>query len=111
MYNLSLLLTYYFRSPLGKQVLTHLLTLYATETKYSCFVLLALEVLLSTDGVLAEVWGGLSEDHQRLVLEVVEARLTNNANPQSSSHTSPSLQFLVAEFKVGRLVKFSVYLL
>lgn len=86
-------------SSLGQQVLTHLLTLYETETKFSCFVLLSLEVLLAGREVLAGAWGGLSEGHQRLVLEVVEARLTHSAAPHAAPDVPPSLEFLVAEFK------------
>lgn len=87
-------------SPLGKQVLTHLLTLYETETKYSCFVLLSLEVLLAGEGVLALAWNGLSEEHQRLVMEVLEAQLTHTTSSSPTPSPAPGLQFLVAEFKV-----------
>lgn len=103
---LTLIGTLHFRSSLGQQVLTHLLTLYETETKYSCFVLLSLEVLLAGREVLAGAWGGLSEGHQRLVLEVVEARLTHSTNPHATPNVPPSLEFLVAEFKVGSLSRF-----
>lgn len=83
----------------GKEVLTQLLTLYEAETKYSCFVLLALELLVAAEGLLEETWGGLSEGQQCLCLEVVEAGLTHSSKPLSGPQGTPILKFLVGFFK------------
>lgn len=87
------------KCPAGKEVLTQLLTLYEAETKYSCFVLLALEVLLAAEGFLQDAWGGLPEGQQCLCLEVVEAGLTHTSKPLSSPQGTPILKFLVGFFK------------
>lgn len=87
------------KCPTGKAALKHLLSLYETETRYSCFVLLSLEVLLAVDGLLEEVWDGLSEDHQLLCLEVVEAGLLHTSKPLSGPQGAPTLKFLLSVFK------------
>lgn len=103
-------MTHVFRCPTGKEALKHLLSLYETETRYSCFVLLSLEVLLAVEGLLEEVWDGLSEDHQLLCLEVVEAGLLHTSKPLSGPQGAPTLKFLLSVFKVGNfpLVVFKV---
>ncbi|XP_045118527.1 ataxin-10-like [Portunus trituberculatus] len=87
------------KSPAGKETLTQLLTLYEADTKYSCFVLLALEVLLAADTFLEETWLSLTEGQQCLCLEVVEVGLTHTSKPLYSPHGTPILKFLVGYFK------------